>query len=155
MSNKNNTYSTTNNRSKKIILGGMGTALVVLFIIIVITVSNNNSSSQSGPPNTTPSSPSGSITAEIKNGVQEVTMDVTAAGYNPAKIVVKKGIPVKISTKSTEDAGCVRGIMFPAFNLNEALEIGNDTLEFTPDKTGTFEFMCQMRMSKGVLEVVS
>jgi len=139
----------------------MGLLLVVLFIFIVKGLSSATTSLQTAStplPSASGASTaatSGTANAEIRNGVQEVALNVSAAGYNPGKLVMKKGIPVRIITDSTEDAGCVRGIMIPDFNINEPLEIGRDTLEFTPDKAGTFEFMCQMRMSKGTLEVIS
>jgi len=150
MGKKNKVRKNQENQSRKYILGGMGLVLVILFIFIVQGLTSTTT-----PPSVTGSSTSGSSTAEVKDGVQLITLNVSAAGYNPDKLVVKKGIPVRITTNSSADAGCVRGLMIPDFNINEPLEIGQDTLEFTPDKTGTFEFMCQMRMSKGTLEVVS
>lgn len=146
------------NQSRKVILWGMGLLLVVLFIFVIKGLSSAITPSSSTSGSSTAStgiSPTGSATAEIKGGVQEVSLNVSATGYNPNKLIVKKGIPVRIQTNSTQDAGCVRGLMIPDFNINEPLDIGSDVLEFTPDKTGTFEFMCQMRMSKGTLEVIS
>jgi len=92
-------------------------------------------------------------TATVFNGKQEVALEVSAAGYNPNRIVVKSGVPVVLKTNSTADAGCVRGIMIPEFNINEPVDIGADTLEFTPTKTGEFQLMCQMRMSTATLVV--
>ncbi|MDA8235293.1 MAG: cupredoxin domain-containing protein [Clostridia bacterium] len=146
------------NLSRKVILWGMGLLLVILFIFIVkglssaVTPSSSTSGSSTASNST---SPTGSATAEIKGKVQEVSLNISAAGYNPNKLVVRKGIIVRILTSSTADAGCERGVMIPDFNINEPLDIGSDVLEFTPDKTGTFEFMCQMRMTKGILEVIS
>lgn len=154
MGKNNRVRKNPGNQSKNLILGGMGVVLVILFIAIVVGVSSNSTPAPSTT-GTTTASPTSSSTAELKNGVQEVALNISAAGYNPSKLVVKKGVPVKILTNSTKDAECIRGIMIPDFNINEPLDIGNDTLEFTPDKTGTFEFMCQMRMSKGILEVVA
>jgi len=92
--------------------------------------------------------------AEERNGIQVVSMNLSSAGYNPNSFTVRKGIPVQINTDSTADAGCVRGIMIPDFDINEALDVGQDSFTFTPDKTGTFTFTCQMRMSSGTFTVI-
>lgn len=128
------------NKSKKNILLILGSVATVLLLYIIVTVTGGTTVD---PKNATP--------AMLNNGVQEVTMEVTEYGYKPDVIKAKKGVPLTIRTNSTANAGCVRGIMFPDFNINKALNVGVDTITFTPDKAGTFEFMCQMRMSKATL----
>ena len=90
----------------------------------------------------------------VKDGKQYVSLNISANGYNPNVIVVKEGVPLVVETNSTPDAGCVRGVMIPEFNINKAMDVGPDRFEFTPDKKGKFEFMCQMRMSSGTLVVI-
>jgi len=81
-------------------------------------------------------------------------MELSAAGYSPNNITVKKGVPVTIETNAAADAGCVRGLMIPDFNINKALDVGEDSFTFTPDKTGSFTFTCQMKMSNGTITVI-
>ncbi len=95
-------------------------------------------------------------TAKLESDVQVINMKVSAAGYEPNLIVVRKGIPVKIITDSTSDAGCVRGFQMPDLGVpNKALEVGRDEIDFIPDKVGEFGFNCQMRMSTGKVNVVA
>ncbi len=95
------------------------------------------------------------LTANLEGNVQVVNMKVSAAGYEPNLIVVRKGIPVKIITDSTSDAGCVRGFQMPDLGVpNKALAVGQDEIDFTPDKVGEFDFTCQMKMSNGKVNVV-
>ncbi|MBU7005727.1 plastocyanin domain-containing protein [Peptococcaceae bacterium DYL19] len=67
---------------------------------------------------------------------------------------MKKGIPVEVRTNSSADAGCVSGLMIPDFDINKALDVGQDSFTFVPDKAGTFEFTCEMRMSSSTLTVI-
>ena len=131
-------------KKSNLTLIGLGVLVVLSFLLFMSQITSGADSSKTIIQS-----------AVINDGVQEITMEVSAAGYSPDKIVVEKGVPVRIITNSTEDAGCVRGVMIPEFNINAALEVGQDVIEFTPEKEGTFEYLCQMRMSKGTLEVVS
>lgn len=121
---------------------------IAIMLIGVIGLLIWGISSFSGKDSTTPTE------AQVTGGVQEIFMSLTPAGYSPNNITVKEGIPVKINTDSTADAGCVRGVMIPDFNINVALDVGRDFFTFTPDKKGTFPFSCQMRMSTGTITVI-
>lgn len=128
------------NKTPIIVMTGI---LVVLFIWIMSQLSGAGNPFSSGSP----------VAATSKNGVQVIAMQLSAAGYSPNNITVKKGVPVRIETNATSDAGCVRGLMIPDFNINKALDVGQDSFTFTPDKTGTFNFTCQMKMSTGTITV--
>lgn len=130
-------------RSDKTPIVVMTGILVVLFFWIM--------SQLSGPANRVPSGPP--VAATFRDGVQIIAMQLSASGYNPNNITVKKGIPVRLETNATSDAGCVRGVMIPDFNINKALDVGKDSFTFTPEKTGTFRFSCQMKMSTGTITV--
>lgn len=123
----------------------MTTVLVGLFIWIMTQLSG------AGNPFPSKGSP---IAAQEQNGVQVIAMQLSTAGYNPNNFTVKKGVPVRIDTDATSDAGCVRGIMIPDFNINKSVNVGRDSFTFTPDKTGTFTFTCQMKMSSGTINVI-
>ncbi len=123
----------------------MSVILVGLFIWIMSQLSGP------GTPLATSNQP---VTAPVVNGVQMLSMNLTAAGYEPNNITLKKDIPVQINTNATADAGCVRGLMIPDFDINKALDVGQDSFVFIPNKTGNFEFSCQMRMSTGTINIV-
>lgn len=120
----------------------MTIVLAGLFVWIVSQVTGSGSPFSSTP-----------VAATQENGVQVIAMRLSAAGYSPNNITVKKGVPVRIETNATADAGCVRGVMIPDFSINKALDVGEDSFTFTPDKTGTFPFSCQMKMSTGTITV--
>lgn len=86
-------------------------------------------------------------------GVQELSVDVQG-GYSPAHIVVKRGVPVRLTFRRLETSSCSERIIFPDFNISRKLpEQEAVTLEFTPEKDGTYTFTCGMGMYKGTLIV--
>ena len=57
-------------------------------------------------------------------------------------IVVKKGIPVRIILSSQD---VTHGFAIDAFKVSASVEKGKDTVvNFTPDKTGTFDYYCSV-----------
>lgn len=86
-------------------------------------------------------------------GVQELAITVQG-GYSPANIVVKQGVPVRLTFRRMETSSCSERVVFPDFNLSRKLpEHEAVTVEFTPDKDGTYSFTCGMGMYKGTLIV--
>ena len=140
--NKKNPRKVNINKKRNTPLIVLGAILVVLAVWIISAVAGS-----SAPPQPAP-------LAAQQNGTQIISMELSPAGYSPNNFTVKKGIPVQIKTNATSDAGCVRGIMIPDFSINEALDVGQDSFTFTPDKTGTFKFTCQMKMSSGTFTVI-
>lgn len=92
--------------------------------------------------------------ATIKDGYQEVTVDVKPRGYGVIR--VQKGIPVKFNLRAEEQNinGCNNGVIIPAFNVEKVIKPGDNILEFTPMETGTFEYSCWMNMITSKIEVV-
>ena len=91
--------------------------------------------------------------AEVKNGVQEVTLTVQGGNYYPNPVRVKKGIPVKLVADMSTFFGCSRSIILPDFGVSKTVSAGDNVIEFTPDKSGTFSFSCSMGMYRGTLVV--
>ncbi|MDO8507442.1 MAG: sulfite exporter TauE/SafE family protein [bacterium] len=88
--------------------------------------------------------------AQTVNGVQEVTINLTDNGYQPDSIKLKKGVPTKVTLKTSGTLGCIRAFVVPSLNIQKVLpKTGTDSFEFTPDKTGTINFTCSMGMYKG------
>ncbi|MFZ5828421.1 MAG: cupredoxin domain-containing protein [Bacillota bacterium] len=95
----------------------------------------------------------GALAQTSAGGVQELSIAVQG-GYSPAQIVVKRGMPVRLTFRRTETSSCSERVVFPDFNLSKKLpENENVTLEFTPDKDGAYTFTCGMGMYKGTLIV--
>lgn len=74
-----------------------------------------------------------------------ITLDASRFAYTPDVITVKKGQPVKIIIN---DKDTTHGIAIPDFGVK-----GIGSVEFTPDKTGTFEFHCPTFCGQGHREM--
>ena len=96
---------------------------------------------------------SGGSLAEVKNGVQEIQLSVQGSSYMPSPIRVKKGIPVRLVADMSRIPGCSRSIVIPEFGIRKVLSASDNIIEFTPDKSGTFDFSCSMGMYRGKIVV--
>ncbi len=92
--------------------------------------------------------------AIVENGIQVVSIDLKSNSYAP--IVVQKGIPVRfiINAEDENINGCNNAIIIPKFNIQKALEPGENVIEFTPDETGTIPYSCWMGMIRSSIKVV-
>lgn len=94
------------------------------------------------------------IVATLKDGYQEVTINVTPSGYQP--IIVQKGIPVKWNLYASEEnlTGCNSGIVVKAYGIETDLVPGDNWVSFTPDESGNFRYTCWMGMIRSQIHVV-
>ena len=81
--------------------------------------------------------------------VQNVKLSVNNYQYNLEPSTLKKGIPVRMEVDLSKVNGCLRSIVIPAFNIRKNVRPGDNLIEFTPDKAGTFSITCSMGMGKG------
>ena len=88
-----------------------------------------------------------------KSGLQEIKVTVKG-GYSPDVIVVKKGVPVRLNFYRDETSSCSEQVIFSDFSIVRDLPTFKTTpVEFTPDLTGEFSFVCGMNMIRGKLIV--
>lgn len=66
--------------------------------------------------------------------------------YSPNTIRVKQGIPVEI-TLDNSVKGCYRSFNIKSLEISKYSSNPLDTITFTPNKKGSFEFACGMRVS--------
>ncbi|MBM3229209.1 hypothetical protein FJZ26_02155 [Candidatus Parvarchaeota archaeon] len=90
---------------------------------------------------------------QVKSGVQEITLTVQGGSYYPNPIRVKKGTPVRLVADLSQMSGCSRSIVIPEFGISKVLSNTDNTIEFTPTKSGTFDFSCSMGMYQGKIVV--
>jgi uncharacterized protein len=92
---------------------------------------------------------------QATNGVQEVTISISNNGYQPSRLRVKSGQPVKLILQSKDTYSCALAFVFKEFGINTFLE-ANDTkvFTFTPNKPGKYQFTCSMGMYTGTMEVI-
>jgi len=82
------------------------------------------------------------------NGVQEISMTIDGSNWNPKVFVLKKDIPVKWIINAVK-LPCATEIYVNDYKLDIKLKTGVNTVEFTPDKTGTVKWACWMGMISG------
>lgn len=91
--------------------------------------------------------------AAAAGGVQEVTIGVRG-GYEPARVRVKRGAPVRLVFDRQETSGCSEEVVIPEFGIRRFLPAFKKTaVELTPERAGSYDFTCGMGMLRGKLIV--
>ncbi len=91
--------------------------------------------------------------AEAHQGIQELTITVDG-GYQPARVVVKVGQPVRLNFWRRDPSSCLEKVLLPDFQIASDLALNHVTpIEFTPLKSGEYQFTCGMNMFRGIVEV--
>jgi len=88
------------------------------------------------------------VTGDVKE-YQTVNMDLTYSGYSPNVLYIKKNIPVRWVINVKQISGCTNEILMPDYNIRKKLALGENVIEFTPQKTGEIKFSCSMQMVWG------
>ncbi|MDQ3749048.1 MAG: cupredoxin domain-containing protein [Acidobacteriota bacterium] len=90
--------------------------------------------------------------ANVPAGATKIT--VSASGYTPELIPVKKGKPVKLAFYRADSNNCGGEVVFSKQNIKKKLSVGETVLvEFTPTDAGEIGFACGMDMMRGKLVV--
>lgn len=91
--------------------------------------------------------------ANLQQGIQELDITVDG-GYEPSRIVVNVGQPVRLNFFRRDPSSCLEQVLFPDFQIAQNLQLNQvTTIEFTPEQQGQYTFTCGMSMFRGVLEV--
>jgi plastocyanin domain-containing protein len=94
-----------------------------------------------------------SRSAQTNRGIQEVTITVDG-GYEPSRVVVKAGQPVRLNFLRRDKSSCLEKVVFPDFHIAQDLALDRVTpVEFTPQLPGEYTFACGMNMFRGAIEV--
>ena len=90
----------------------------------------------------------------IKDDYQVVEFDLEYNNYED--IIVQKDIPVRMIIHASKKylTGCNNEVNLRDFNIKKKLEVGDNFIEFTPTKTGTYTYTCWMEMIKNNIKVV-
>jgi plastocyanin len=104
---------------------------------------DNDGDEMTPPIDQTPSSTTSSASAQEVDGVKIFTVDGSNFKFEPNMITVNKGDKIKVVFKNT---GGFHDFVIDEFNV-KTKQIGanaEDSVEFTADKTGSFEFYCSV-----------
>lgn len=86
--------------------------------------------------------------ANVPVGATLIT--VSANGYEPSSISVRKGEPVRLAFYRRTAEGCGGEVVFTKQNITKKLPVGETVLvEFTPTEAGEIAFACGMDMLRG------
>ncbi len=79
--------------------------------------------------------------------LQEFNLTARQWEFQPSTIMVRRGSPVKLHIASVDTT---HGFSIVEFNVNSQLSPGQTTtVEFTPDRTGSFNFFCSVFCGSG------
>lgn len=86
---------------------------------------------------------------------QTIEIKVTASGYSPNRIQVRKGVPVTLKLIGVDAYSCAAAFRIPSLGIKKNLQ-ANETqvVTFTPEKSGKIPFSCSMGMYSGIIEVI-
>jgi hypothetical protein len=142
---------------------GMLTVGAVMVVILGVAMFGNGMSLTgfSLDPASAPSG--GAVSTIVQSGpgqaegglVQLVRTELKPGRYDPIKVQV--GVPVRwtIHAEPRTINGCNNKIIIPEYDrLQKKLELGDNIVEFTPTRTGTFTYTCWMGMIRGKITVV-
>jgi plastocyanin domain-containing protein len=98
---------------------------------------------------------SGVTARQGAEGRQQVTITVDG-GYDPARIRVVAGQPLRLTFHRIDPSSCVAQVIFPDFQRSLDLPLEASTsIDLLPAKPGLYPFHCGMNMVRGMLEVVA
>lgn len=96
----------------------------------------------------------GGNVALIEDGVQTITTTLASGRYQP--ITVQKGIPVRWTIKADQSNinGCNNSMIIREYGIRYDFQSGDNVIEFTPTRSGTFPYSCWMGMIRSRITVV-
>lgn len=105
---------------------------------------------------TTNSAVSGNVvkSAGANNGdYQTVKLSFKNYRYELSPSTLKKDVPVRLEVDLDTVGGCMRDVVISSFGVRKYVRSGDNIIEFTPDKSGTFNIACSMNMGRGTFSV--
>jgi plastocyanin domain-containing protein len=92
--------------------------------------------------------------AKAESPPRTIELKVTAKGFEPDRVHVKKGEALKLLVTRTTDQTCAKELVLKDVGIRKDLPLNQPvTIELTPRKGGEIRFACGMDMISGVLVV--
>ncbi len=87
-------------------------------------------------------------------GVQSIEIVVSENGFEPSTIKLKRDIPARLTFVRKVEETCATEVVIADFGITRDLPLNKSVvIEFTPNKTGEFSFVCDMKMLGGKIIV--
>jgi plastocyanin domain-containing protein len=94
------------------------------------------------------------VAAPAGVGGPQIVRITVRDGYDPARVEVRAGRPVRLVFRREEVEGCSNTVLIPEWGIAHHLPADEETaVEFTPRTPGEYEFTCGMRMLRGSIVV--
>lgn len=90
---------------------------------------------------------------DTSKGYQEILLTFENYEYQLSPSTLVKDVPVRMEVDLNSVYGCMRDVVISAFDVRKYVREGDNIIEFTPDKTGTFNIACSMNMGRGTFKV--
>ena len=138
-------------KDKKILLNKIAS---VLILILSLSMLNRGISTLGVNINSFNKNYSDYVKSTIIDDIQEVQINLTYGKYGD--ILVQKGKKVKliINVDKKYLTGCNDTVVIKEFNIKQELKEGENIIEFTPNKIGTYSMNCWMNMIQNNIKVV-
>ena len=138
-------------KDKKILLNKIAS---VLILILSLSMLNRGISTLGININSFNKNYNDYVKSTIIDDIQEVQINLTYGKYGD--ILVQKGKKVKliINVDKKYLTGCNDTVIIKEFNIKQELKEGENIIEFTPNKIGTYSMNCWMNMIQNNIKVV-
>ena len=135
----------------------MAAAIVVIIVAVAAILVLNPASAGVGNAQKVPSAGSTSLQsgapAAGTGTTQTINLGFSGNQYTPAEIRVKQGTKVRIIADPSTLTGCMTTVNIDGYGISKYIKVGDNVIEFTADKAGTFPIHCNMGMGNGKLIV--
>ena len=135
------------NTTKTILLGG---AIIAVSAIIIASIMIGGAA----PAGAAIETPIATTATTVTNGVQDVKLSFKNYEYVLEPDTFQEGVPVRMTVDLNTVTGCMRSIVISAFGVRKTVSAGDNIIEFTPNKAGTFNIACIMNMGRGRFTVL-
>lgn len=93
-------------------------------------------------------------TKDAKPKMHRARIEITAQGYTPGSVKLRRGVPARITFLRTTNATCGTEIVIADYGIRRSLPLNQPVVvRFTPRKSGNVGFACGMNMMRGKLIV--
>jgi len=89
--------------------------------------------------------------ADVVDGVQRITVDLSKGYYDPSVIELVAGVPAEITFG--QSTGCTAQVQSQDLGFYEDLQAGPVTVKLAALEPGTYGFTCGMNMVSGSVVV--
>jgi heme/copper-type cytochrome/quinol oxidase subunit 2 len=140
--------------TSKVIIVGMALVIVTAVVMLSITGAvafgqnpavQNTAVGQNNPSHNTANGETQTATLTMNGGVNYIVTPST----------LKVGVPVRMTVDLSTVNGCMRQVVMPSLGVNKYVSEGDNVIEFTPTKEGTFRVTCGMGMGRGTITIGS